>query len=277
MSAIRTLCFLPACMAVLLLAACGGIPLSSGGGKETNPVVSIDRPMSEQPATTEYRRNAKVHVELGTAYVEGEQLGVALDEARHAIAYDKGYAPAHVLMGKVFALLTQYSQAEAAFAEAVRLAPGDPEVNSEYGWYLCSRDRFSQGVQRLEAALGNPYFKNPARALGLLGFCHIRAKDYVAAERALSQSYQRDPQNLRVIYQLAEVALRADALPRAREFANELAAKLSPGATPESVWLSLRIERKMGNRVAETKLANQLARDYPASAEYQSYLQGKFE
>ncbi|MFT3733965.1 MAG: type IV pilus biogenesis/stability protein PilW [Rhodocyclaceae bacterium] len=277
MSVSRTLHFLPLFVAGLLLAACSGVPLSSSGSREANPVVSVERPMSDQPATTEYRRNAKVHVELGTAYVEGEQLGVALDEARHAIAYDKGYAPAHVLMGKVFALLTQYPQAEASFGEAVRIAPGDPEVNSEYGWYLCSRDKFSQGTQRLSAALGNPYFKNPARAWGLLGFCHVRAKDYASAELALSKSYQLDPQNLRVIYQLAEVALRAEALPRAREFANELAAKLSPGATPESVWLSLRIERKMGNRIAETKLANQLARDYPASAEYQSYLQGKFE
>lgn len=257
------------------LSACGQLPVV--GSAAVPAVASIERPMSDQPAATEYRRNAKIHVELGTAYAENDQLGTALDESRHAIAYDKTYAPAHVLMGKVFALLAQYPQAEAAFGEAVRLAPGDPEVNSEYGWYLCTREKFSQGVARLEASVRNPYYKNPARAWANLGICQVLAKNDAAAEPALMESYRRDGQSLRVIFHLAEISLRAGALPRAREFANDLAAKLSPGSAAESLWLSLRIERKLGNRLAETKLANQLAREFPASAEYQSYLQGKFE
>jgi type IV pilus assembly protein PilF len=261
---------------VLCLSACGQL-VRKDSASEMLVSSSVERPMSEQPAGNEMRRNAKIHVELGTAYAEGEQLGVALDEARHALAYDKTYAPAHLLMGKIFALLAQYPQAEAAFSEAVRLAPGDPEVNSDYGWYLCSRDRVSQGAARLELAVRNPYYRNPARAWAALGLCYVRGKDDAAAEPALLKAYQLDGQNLRVIYQLSEISMRGGLLARAREFANELASKLSPGATPESVWLSLRVERKLGNRAAETKLANQLARDYPASAEYQSYLQGKFE
>jgi len=47
--------------------------------------------------------------------------------------------------------------------------------------------------------------------------------------------------------------------------------------TPESLWLALRIERRLGDRTAETSLATQLRRRYPNSAEYRDLVQGKFE
>jgi type IV pilus assembly protein PilF len=47
--------------------------------------------------------------------------------------------------------------------------------------------------------------------------------------------------------------------------------------TAEALWLGLRIERKLGNRVAEGGFASQLRSRYPSSAEYQEFLKGNFE
>jgi type IV pilus assembly protein PilF len=50
---------------------------------------------------------------------------------------------------------------------------------------------------------------------------------------------------------------------------------VSPSA--ESRWLALRIERKQGERTAESSYATQLRRRFPASAEYQALQRGDFD
>ncbi|HEX6157561.1 MAG TPA: type IV pilus biogenesis/stability protein PilW, partial [Burkholderiales bacterium] len=47
--------------------------------------------------------------------------------------------------------------------------------------------------------------------------------------------------------------------------------------TSESLWLALRIERRLGERVQEQAFANQLRRRYPESAEYQALQRGQFD
>lgn len=46
----------------------------------------------------------------------------------------------------------------------------------------------------------------------------------------------------------------------------------SPG--PEILWLSLRVERRLGNKADEESLAAQLRRKFPDSSEYQEFLKG---
>ena len=45
----------------------------------------------------------------------------------------------------------------------------------------------------------------------------------------------------------------------------------------EALWLALRIERKLGERVAEQSYANQLRRRFPSSPEYQALQRGSFD
>jgi type IV pilus assembly protein PilF len=95
------------------------------------------------------RRKAKVHVELGQAYFQAGRFGVALDEARAAATYDSGYAPALSADGAgAYVSGGECEMAEANFAHALKLAPGDPEVMNSYGWFLCS---VRQGAGRARA------------------------------------------------------------------------------------------------------------------------------
>ena len=47
--------------------------------------------------------------------------------------------------------------------------------------------------------------------------------------------------------------------------------------TAESLWLGLRVERKLGERGAETSYANQLRRRFAASREYQQLQRGEYD
>ena len=74
----------------------------------------------------------------------------------------------------------------------------------------------------------------------------------------------------------AEFLYRRGQLTQAKELVGRYN-KMLPEPTPESLWLALRIERKLGDRQAEASLATQLRRRYSNSSEYQSLLRGDFD
>ena len=98
-------------------------------------------PVSEQVPAGMAERSAKTHTELGTLYLQAGNFVVALEEARLAAAIDPGYAPAFDLMGLVHLALNEMPQAGTAFERASQLAPGDPQIANDYGWFLCLSGR----------------------------------------------------------------------------------------------------------------------------------------
>ena len=48
-------------------------------------------------------------------------------------------------------------------------------------------------------------------------------------------------------------------------------------ANAETLWLGIKIERKLGNREAVEQLAQQLSRRFPKSRELASYQRGAFD
>lgn len=236
----------------------------------------IERPSSEQPSTERGRPGAKLHTELGTAYLQAARMGVALDEANAAIKFDPTYAPAYLLKGLVYAEIEQFDAAKPAFEQAARLAPGDPDVNNAYGWFLCSQGQEDAGLQRLEQAARNPYFSTPGKAWANAGLCLLRKKDDLAAEERFLRAVAQDDRDAVSMYFLADINLRLDRGLRAKQWVDTLMNK-RPEQGVDLLWLALRIERRLGNEDAVRKYAEKLRADFPGSIEYQNFLQGKFE
>lgn len=257
-------------LVALALAGCAGLPADTGGTP-----ASVTRPMSDVAPTSPQDARARIHVELGMAYVEVGRYDVALDEARVALNDSPGYPPAHHLLGLAFMLIGENAAAGENFERALRGAPGDPEFNNSYGWFLCSQGRIQEGLAKLALAMRNPYYRYPTRPLTNAGLCHLRQKDDAAAEAQLLRAVQVDPQNTQAILLLAEIAYRGGRYEQVRAQLVRLHQQSDP--TPASVWLGLRAERRLGNREAEASYAAQLRSRFGDSPEYLLLMQGKFE
>jgi type IV pilus assembly protein PilF len=234
------------------------------------------RPMADLPTTSATRKSAKAHVELGEVYLLSGNSGVALDEARTAIAADNSYAPAHLLMAMVYANQEQFAQARPAFEEAARLAPGDPVVNNAYGWFLCSQGQENPGLQRLELAARNPYYKTPTRSWTNAGLCMLRLKDEAGAEERFLRAVQADPANVAALIYLASISYRTNRFMRAKHWI-DLAQQQAKAPGADVLWLAARIEKKLGNEGLVQAYGSKMRNDFPGSNEYQFFLQGKFE
>lgn len=252
---------------VATLAACAATP---GAGRAV-----AERPASEVPPASAAAASAKIHVDLGTAYLQVGRYAVALDEAKAALVSDPTYSPAYHLMGLVYMYIEDMDSARDNFLRALQMAPNDPELNNSYGWFQCVNGQEKDGLERLARAGRNPYYRTPARSYTNAGLCQLRQGNDAAAEAEFRRAVQLDAANAQAMYQLAAIAYRRGAYEAARGYLVELHQQNEP--TAESVWLGVRTERRLGNREAESSYAAQLRGRFADSVEHRALSQGKYE
>jgi type IV pilus assembly protein PilF len=231
----------------------------------------------EQPLLGERadaRVRAKAHTDLAAAYYELGNMGVALEEARIALSADPNYAPAHNVMGLVSFELRDNAAAETSFKRAMTLAPQDPDVAHNYGFFLCRTGREQEGVQQYMTAIRNPLYQNPAKTWAAAGRC-VEARDTALAEQYYDRALKLDPNTLGAMMPYAQIQYRRGSLAEARSLVGRYQKLVEP--TAESLWLGVRVERKLGDRIAENNYATQLRRRFPNSKEYQDLLRGNFD
>lgn len=234
-----------------------------------------DRPVADMPVSGKGEATAKVHVELGVAYLQLGNYAVALDEARVALQNQSNYAPAYHLMGLVYMAIDDANAAREHFLRALEIAPNDPEFNNSFGWFQCVNGSVQDGLARLASSARNPYYRTPTRPYTNAGLCHLRQNNDTAAEAEFRRALQADPANRQAMYQLAGIAYRRGAYNVASALLVDLHQQGEP--TPQSVWLGLRTARRMGNRDAEASYAAQLRGRFADSPEYQTMIQGNYE
>ena len=251
----------------LLLGGCTATGFGSGQGAQ--------QAVSAQPAEGEQQQRAKVHTELGSLYMLDGRSAIALEEARIALSADPNYAPAYNLLGLIHMVLDETRLAEENFEKALRLAPGDPEISNNFGWFLCQSGREQRSFAYLMAAARNPLYATPTKPYTNAGICSLRMKDDKAAEDYLLIALRLSPTNTQALYWLADIAYRKGRFADARQWATDIEKMMEP--TAELVWLALRIERRLGNREAEARYASQLRRRFPGSPELRLMAQGQYD
>ena len=255
------------CLAVFF-AGCASTPTTTDGGSA--------QAVSQQTSTTDAQKRAKIHTELASGYLQLGRYGVAQDEARVAIEADPGYAPGYNLLGLIHMNLHENAPAEDSFRKALRLAPNDPEINNNYGWFLCQTDREQQSVAHFMTAIKNPLYATPSKSMTALGLCYLKMKDDRLAEDFLSKALRADGgSNVQALYWLSDLYYRNSRYNEARMSLNELHKVMEP--TSQSVWMALQVERKVGDREGEARFAAQLRRKFQGSPEYQKLMQGQYE
>jgi type IV pilus assembly protein PilF len=73
----------------------------------------------------------------------------------------------------------------------------------------------------------------------------------------------------------AQIRYRAGELTEARRLVGRFNQIVEP--TAESLWLSIRIEHRLGDRAAEARQATELQRRFPGTKEYEDLIKGRFE
>lgn len=218
---------------------------------------------------------AKLHTELGSMYFQSGNLIVALEELTIAISINPNYAQAYSTRGLVLYYIKELASAEKDFQRALSLDEKDPEINNNYGWFLCQTGKAKESIGFFLRAINNPLYQTPETAALNAGSCYIKLGDLATAEEFVRKNLRLSRDNPQALLQLAKISYLRGNYEAAREQLRNVVRQTDPDA--ETLWLSLRVEHRLGDRSAESSLIAQLRRKYPDSPEYQEFLKGNFE
>lgn len=268
-SSFRTLLWLlSAALALVLLAGCASQAprVSSTPTPGVEPITASDEPASV--------RRARLRYELAANYFDQGQTTVALDEIKLALAADPNYGPAYILRGLVYMRLDDDALAEESFRRALQINPRDAEAQHHYGLFYCEKARYVEADRLFEQALASPTYKNRPRTLLVQGVCLLRAGKLPEAEAVLARAYEFDPGNPIAAYNLASLKHRRGDSQGAQFIIRRV--NNSELANAETLWLGIRVERRLGNDVVVAQLAQQLSRRFPESPQWAAYQRGAF-
>jgi len=250
-------------LAAALLAGCAVQPTDGGSGVANTQV------------DNESRQRARAFTDLAGAYFARAQYKVALDELRKAIIADNRFGPAYNVYGLIYMELAEDKLAEENFRRAIELDRSDSEARTNFGWFLCTVGRYDEGLEQFSTALRNPLYAHPEQAMANAGLCAEKKGDLALAEANLLKSLKLQPDNPNTVLKLAGLHFRQDRLMESQRLLGRHAELAPP--TAESLWLGLRLERKLGDRAQEAAYGLQLRKRFPDSNEARLLLTGQYE
>jgi type IV pilus assembly protein PilF len=221
---------------------------------------------------TDLQKRAAIRLQLAIGYYEQREMQVALDEIRQALQATPDFADAYSMRGLIYMEMGETRLAEGDFLRAIKLAPNNPDFTNNYGWFLCQNGREKQSIAYFDATLANRAYQSPAKALNNAGICSLKLKDAVAAESYFFKAFQYDPGNPVTNVNLAKLCLERGDHAQSRFYIDRVIKADVLGA--DVLWLAIKVERKLGDKSAETSLVTQLRRRYPDSIEFAAYQRG---
>ena len=240
----------------------------------TPPVLEAKKQTPTEIAA-DARNRAEIHSELAANYYARRQYDIALDELKIATTSDPKFVPAYNLFALTYMELGEDRLAEENFAKALRLVPNNPDVNNNYGWYLCNRKREKDSIAYFLVAVKDPLYQQPHKPLNNAGICSRRIGDNAQAEEYFRRALRQAPDDPQIHLQLADLNFSRDNFAQAKLHLTRVLEV--PNPTPEVLWLAVRLDRKLGDRNAEASNALKLKQRYPESREAKLLKSGKYD
>jgi type IV pilus assembly protein PilF len=225
---------------------------------------------------TDGQSRARLHAELAAGYLELGNYGVALQEANEALKTDPNYVSAYNVLGLVYMELRDDKAAESSFQRALRINALDSDSNNNYGWFLCQRKQEKESVKYFLAALRNPLYQTPEKSWVNAGICARQAGDLVNADDYFQKALKLRPNQPVALQNLADMAYKRANYAEAKSYLARIP-RDAVSQSAEYLWLSLRVERRLGDRSAEQSIAFQLQKNFPDSRETRALAAGQYE
>ena len=251
------------------LSGCASAPSGAVGASAARGEIVTDSDESDQ------RKRARIRVELALGYFQQGKTNIALDEIKLAIAADPTFSDAYSLRGLVYMALNDFAFAEESFNKALSIRQKDPNVLHNLGWLKCQQAAFGPALMFFEQALADPAYMGRAKTLMAQGLCQVKAGMLTEAEGSFLKSYEYDAANPVTGYNLSRLLFQKSELNRAQFYIRRL--NNTEFANAESLWLGIKVEKKMGNLQAVEQLASQLEKRFSQSPEATSYRKGAFD
>lgn len=209
-------------------------------------------------------QRAQIRTALSSEYFQRGQYAIAIEEAENAVRILPTYAPGHSMLGIIFMQLGDDARARSSFSEALRLAPNDPDLLNNAGWFECQKGDLSRSIGMFQQALRAPLYATPHRALFNLGICSRKIGQVAEAENYFRQTLQLQPQLQPALLNLAELTYQSGRYKEAGSYMAQYS-RLQSSPDADALLLGVRIARSLGDKANADSYLLQLERRFPGT------------
>lgn len=240
------------------------------GCVSSNTVSTSNRKTLGKP---DNERAAEINLEIGTDYLRKNNLVQAKEKIDRSIEQNPRSSKGQITAGMLYERLGESSKAESHFSKGLALDPKNPEVQNNYGAFLCQKGKHQRGEKMMIEAATNPLYRTPEVAYLNAANCARNGGDVKRAEENLRSALKVRPKFGEALFQMADLQYKQTDYLSARGFLERFQ---EVGRTsPASLWLGVRIERGLGNTVAAKNYAERLKLEYPRAAQTKELIESE--
>jgi type IV pilus assembly protein PilF len=215
---------------------------------------------------TDLKEAARLNTQLGIDYMRKGQHDFALEKLKRALEQDSDLAPAHSSIALLYQRRGEAKLAEKHYREALDLNQDDPSTLNNFGIFLCGQGEIEDAEEIFLKAARNRENTNPADAWTNAGVCVRREpKKLEQAENYFREALKLNPRHPNALAQMALVSYERQDYLRARAFLQRYEAIAKP--TPQTLWIGLQTERKLGDLQSARGYERRLKTEFPDAQE----------
>jgi len=210
---------------------------------------------------------AKINTQLAAGYMRRGDLQIAQEKLKKAIEFDRYYVPAYTTLAVLMTILNQPVEAENLYLDALDIDPRDPNLQNNYGTFLCGIKKYDEAIEQFESSLANQFYKNPEVAHANIGYCLLQSEeaDYSKVERHLRKALQMRRNMPTALLAMAELGLKTKNYLMARAYTQRYHSVAQPSA--QSLWVQVQAEHALGDKKYFLEISRKLLDHFPESKE----------
>jgi len=216
--------------------------------------------------SVEAKKSADINVQLGVEYMRRGRNDIALSRLKKALNSCHYSGDAHNAIAVLYGRLGMKSEAKPHYQQAIALSPEASDIHNNYGQFLCQEKQWDAAHKHFLKAIENPVYRTPEIPYTNAALCALQHQDYATADAYLHKALQKNPKFPRALYQMALLSYEQKRYKAAREYLQRCL-KVIAKQSPATLWLGIRIERRLNNRDAEASYALLLRKRFPDSEE----------
>lgn len=250
--------------------AAGGVRLAAALAASLIAAGCASSP-SDRQFDAQMDKASDVNTQLGAQYLRTGNLQLAKKKLDKALRQNSDNADAHATYALLDMRLGKPDDARDHFERALDSEPDNPQLLNNYGTFLCQQGDHEQGIRYFLKAADNPLYQTPAYAYANAGRCAMQADQPQKARGYLRQALEADPRMGSALFDLAQLELQLGRPATAERYIKRYHNVATPAA--DSLWLGIRIARRLDDERMAREYGRQLLRDFPDSRQADEFLE----
>lgn len=219
---------------------------------------------------------AQIKTQLAIQYMSTKNYRQAVEAIDEALKSNSKSIDAWMIRAQIWQFLKEPAKAEDSYQHALALNPNSPEINNNYGWYICDvKKNPNAAIPYFDKALADPTYPTPEIAQLNKGICSQRMGQHQIANTYFERALAANPNFIPAKKEMARNELETGETGEANYLFTQYQSMIN-NLSADDLLLGWRIARAMGNSQAAYEYEAQLRTNFPYSAELEKISTGKF-